>query len=415
MRDKKIEIIILVIIILSLVGIGIAFAAFSQTLTINGTGTVDASSWQVVFEGADGSNTIGAPTLVGTATEVTRPTIKNNSTEISSYEVTLKSPGDSVTYNFKIHNKGDYAANLSSLRVAGVDNPGSEVYGTNLITSDYSSIPSGNRNAFSHIFYSFYYTQDNILVGLYPGKDCLEPGESVNVSLKLMFKSFNYVSHLPKSNITLDNLGITAVYNQTDNGSCQWEAGEAVINAPFSNNDRLYYRYEGKTFIGTGVDNVILAENIISKSKYSSTEPTECSDGSEPVVIDQYGNKDCPNGSTPVLSDHLAVDAAAAYCTGCRLMTLNEVAIWTGCTISQIDNWECRGNSKIIGKYNNKADYWHLADIKGLRSNRSVYDDGRIGWGNVTANLGIRPAVSIPSTATMTGSGTKTDPYVIIP
>ena len=118
MKDRKLTIAIIAVLMISLVGIGIAFAAFSQTLTINGSAEVEASKWQVVFEGVTNASTIDAPTTSGTATEITRPTIKNNDTEISTYSVSLKTPGDSITYNFKIHNKGDFAANLSSLTIS---------------------------------------------------------------------------------------------------------------------------------------------------------------------------------------------------------------------------------------------------------------------------------------------------------
>ena len=407
MRDKKIEIIILVIIILSLVGIGIAFAAFSQTLTINGTGTVESSSWSVVFEGADGSNTIGAPTLVGTATEVTRPTIKNNSTEISTYEVTLKSPGDSVTYNFKIHNKGDYAANLSSLTISGVNRPASPVSGVSLTTK----APTGsNSSAISNTYYSFFYTGDNSLVGQNPARDCLEPGESVNVSLKLWYflDSWMGSSYLPKTDLVLDNLGISATYTQSNNGSCAVDYG-VVENAQFENYDYAYYTFEGKSFIGTGVGNIIIYENCIGKAKYASAGASRCSDGSVPTGNGDW-NKRCPEGTTPVFADSPAADMAEAYCTGCRLMTKAEAESWGASPNA--------GNSKFTVFYNGtKNNNWWLADS---RQPPYAWVIDYAGWMagslyGVQSTLCVRPVTDVPSTATMTGSGTKTDPYVITP
>ena len=51
MRYKKITIAIVAVLVISVIGLGIAFAAFSQTLTINGGASVQASQWKVVFEG----------------------------------------------------------------------------------------------------------------------------------------------------------------------------------------------------------------------------------------------------------------------------------------------------------------------------------------------------------------------------
>ena len=398
MRNKKIEIVILIIIILSLVGIGIAFAAFSQTLTINGTGTVESSSWSVVFEGLTNPNTIDAPTLVGTAAEVTHPTIKNDSTEISNYEVTLKSPGDMVIYNFKIHNKGDYAANLTSLTVAGVNRPAIPIGSSSLVTD--SSVASSNYFPLLSIKYSFYYTEDDTLVGQNSWRDCLEPGESVNVSLKIIFTGIDPyhstaeigTAALPKTDLVLDNLGVSATYTQSNNGSC---ATEMINNytGNFINIDYAYYTYEGKTFKGTSVDNVIISDSSAGKAKYTS-KFVDNGAGADP----RY---------TP--TDHPALDMAEAYCTGCRLMTYSEAVSW-GCD-SSIPSGTYGGK---CSEYNKTYYYWYLAHDNKMHTITS----SALNNSNITTSSGsfvgdVRPAVSIPAGATMTGSGTQQDPYVI--
>ena len=405
-KDKRLTILIILIVTLSLIGIGIAFAAFSQTLTINGSAEVEASSWQVVFEGMTNPNKIGAPNKIGTAEEITRPTIKNNSTEISTYEVSLITPGDSIIYNFKIHNKGDFAANLSSLTISGVNRPASPVKGSSLVTD--SSIAAANAKTLSKIEYKFYYTTDNVLVGQNPARDCLEAGESANVSLRIKFSTTGETDTevLPSTDLVLDNLGITAVYNQSNNGSCPLEPGVPVVDIPFENVDYSYYTYEGKSFIGTGVDNLIITENITSKAKWSSAAATECSDGRTPV------NYQCPSGTTPVFNDHPAADAAVAYCTGCRLMTRAEACAWGGASTSTCSGYP-PNKDKIIGKYNGSANHWWLADANITSRAWYVTVTGIISYSAVTVSFGVRPAVSIPSTATMSGSGTQLDPYVI--
>ena len=404
MKDRKLTIAIIIVLIISVIGLGIAFAAFSQTLTINGTGTVELSSWSVVFEGADGSNTIGAPTLVGTATEVTHPTIKNNSTKIGNYAVTLKSPGDSVTYNFKIHNKGDYAADLTSLTVAGVNRPGNYVSGENL-AKNFNSINWETSRAAYFTEYSFYYTSDNIPVGQLAGRDCLEPGESENVSLRIIYNGADWdtdgTSSLPKTNLTLDNLGITAVYTQSNNGSCAHQSGTSVVDALFENIDSAYYIYEGKTFKGTGVNNLIITEVLIGEAKYSSSTP-KCSDGSTPTGPG-YALK-CPTGTTFVFVDTPAIDMAEAYCTGCRLMTYNEAVTWCG-----VD--------KTVTKCYVSNTWWlDTVTTGGLIKQVTggyISSSSTSGIGSTNSGVYVRPVVSIPSTATMSGSGTQQDPYII--
>ena len=395
-KNRKTTIMIIATLVISIVGLGIAFAAFSTTLNINGNATVEASAWKVVFEGTTSTTTLAAPITTGTATEVTHPTIKNNATEISNYSVSLMTPGDSVTYNFKIHNDGDFAASVSSVTISGVSNPSSPISGSALVTD--SSIATANANTLAAIEYKLYYTDTNTLVGQDEAKDCLEPGEEENVSLRIVFASTDATdtSILPNSNLTLDNLGVSVVYNQSSIGSCAFDPskGKAETNAPFANIDGAYYTYEGKSFIGTGVNNVIISENITSKAVYASATGTDNGADANP----RYTFADSP-----------AADAAAAYCTGCRLMTYAEVGTWAGCTGSS-----CK-SSKLIAKYNGSANLWWLADAATRSLAWSVSNSGNVGYSYVfvTNSYGVRPAVDISSSATITGSGTQASPYVI--
>ena len=99
-KNRKITIILVITLIISVIGLGIAFAAFSTTLNISGTAQVQSSTWDIEFEGITTAGTIDNAVINGTATEVTHPTITNSGKDIGTYSVTLKSPGDSVTYNF---------------------------------------------------------------------------------------------------------------------------------------------------------------------------------------------------------------------------------------------------------------------------------------------------------------------------
>jgi hypothetical protein len=208
MRDRKITIPIIAILIIAIISLGIAFATFATTLNINGNATVDATNWEIVFEGLQNVNTLGSPTITGTATEVTHPTIKKNATEISDYEVTMQAPGDSITYNFKIHNKGSYAA-----KVTGVDIKQGIYLTTN--TSKRTSAAATLNN----IQYTFYYTDNNALVGSGNEKDCLAPGEEENVTLKIIFNTSDNTGVLPSEDLVLDNLGVKVVYTQENSCS----------------------------------------------------------------------------------------------------------------------------------------------------------------------------------------------------
>ena len=93
-NGREMKILVVAALIISIVAIGIGFAAFSETLTINGNASVQTSSWKVKF------SHLGDATLTGTAAEVTKPTLSD--TTIETYNVTFKTPGDSVSYKIKV-------------------------------------------------------------------------------------------------------------------------------------------------------------------------------------------------------------------------------------------------------------------------------------------------------------------------
>ena len=112
MKNKKVGIISGGVLVLALVAmIGIVYAAYSQTLNINGDATVKANSWNIHFAN------LSDVELKGEAKEITKPTIKNNSTTIGDYSVLLSKPGDSIGYTFDIVNDGTFNAILDVIKI----------------------------------------------------------------------------------------------------------------------------------------------------------------------------------------------------------------------------------------------------------------------------------------------------------
>lgn len=109
-KERGAKIIAIVALLIAVVGLTVGYAAYSSTLTINGTATVDPASWKVNFDYKTGDSLTG--TTTGHATETTAPTLAD--TTISGFDVTLKAPGDSVTYNFLIKNSGTLNAELAN-------------------------------------------------------------------------------------------------------------------------------------------------------------------------------------------------------------------------------------------------------------------------------------------------------------
>ena len=108
-KERKIKVLSVAALLVAVLGLTVAFAALSQTLTINGSATVNTASWDIHFKN------LSTPTLTGGAAVTTAPAIDTKGTTIGDYALKLTKPGDSVTYTFDVENKGTINAKISEL------------------------------------------------------------------------------------------------------------------------------------------------------------------------------------------------------------------------------------------------------------------------------------------------------------
>ena len=199
MRDNKKIMIGSAISLGVIVLLGIIYAAFTQQLNINGSATGRSSKWKVYFSRLTG------PTLNGTAKELEAPEIKNNSTTIGDYSVSVTSPGDYIEYEFDVTNDGDYDAKLTGLTKnsnTGLTYTGS---GSNKTTDE--------DNVKSQIEYTLTYADGTTILE----NDTLKSKETKTMKLKLLYKTFDDASLLPQEDVSISGLGITLTYSQDSN------------------------------------------------------------------------------------------------------------------------------------------------------------------------------------------------------
>ena len=105
-KERRIKILSIIALIIAILGLTVAFAALSETLTINGTASVEAASWDIHFENLTGPDLEGTGKVNDTATL--------DGTTISNVNMSVTKPGDSVTYYFDIVNDGTIDAVLET-------------------------------------------------------------------------------------------------------------------------------------------------------------------------------------------------------------------------------------------------------------------------------------------------------------
>ena len=108
-KTRKIKIISLIVLVVMVLGLTVAFAALSQTLTINGSATVNTASWDIHFENLTLSEKTGTAEVSGT------PSLTG--TVISGIDVSLNKPGDKIVYEFDLVNNGSIEAKLTNINV----------------------------------------------------------------------------------------------------------------------------------------------------------------------------------------------------------------------------------------------------------------------------------------------------------
>lgn len=195
-NDKNFSIVGGVVLVLAIVAvIGITYASLSQQLEINGEGTVKATTWEIKFAN------LGAATTVGSAVEVTAPTINTNDTKIGDYSVKLTKPGDEVSYTFDIVNNGEINAELSSYTLP-----------TPTCTGNGDSAETDSTNICKNLNYSLTYSDGTPVAQ----NDTLNAGETKNLKLTLGYKTTIANSELPLNDVVISNLGITMIYAQAD-------------------------------------------------------------------------------------------------------------------------------------------------------------------------------------------------------
>lgn len=195
-NGREMKVLIVAALIISIVAIGIGFAAFTETLTINGNAKVQASDWKIQF--ANLQNVVKK----GTATVVTAPTLSD--TSIKTYDVTFKTPGDSISYTFDVKNTGDYNAKLTTITIPTPTCTGKE--GAATAATDATKVCE-------KLTYTLTYSDGTALA---IGDTLAKETGSRTMTLTLTYNDFTDVTLLPTEDVTISNLGITLIYSQTE-------------------------------------------------------------------------------------------------------------------------------------------------------------------------------------------------------
>ena len=219
-KGRKIKVLSLVALVVAVLGLTVAFAALSQTLTINGSASVDAASWDVGFiSNEDG--TIPITVKTEGAAQVLSEYVATK-TSISNISVSITKPGDIVTYGTLLKNSGTINARIESIEVSELctlsspvescdwDNDGS-------VTQE--DVDKVNKNiSFKASAVPSIESDVNLLKANAYGKFLLLVGYG-KYEINSVGGSYNKIeesTELPKRDLTFNDLSVTVNFVQAD-------------------------------------------------------------------------------------------------------------------------------------------------------------------------------------------------------
>ena len=397
-----------------IVVLGIVYAAFTQQLTINGSATGRSSSWKIYFSRLTG------PTLNGTAKQITAPEIKNNSTTIGDYSVTVTSPGDYIEYEFDVTNDGDYDATLTGLTMKNNTELTYEGSGENELNDE--------NNVKSQIEYTLKYS-DGITVSQ---NDTLASKETKTMRLRLTYKTFDDASLLPKADVAISGLGISLTYTQDGNAKVNNDGTTPYVK-PYAVGDQITVANETYHIISAPSNEdyvVALKDNPLTATEITSAGGTlgyTYSDTNQTGGMAYYTSETCgwKNGSwvydgctTAYASSEVkyAVDSWASSkfidqlktVDGYSARLLKHDEYLANCEEVEVETTSgpvTRNNPKYTWIYNNNYWYWTMTPLQDgdQPSSSRVYTvetSGELADTGVCNSLGaVRPVINVYKSA----------------
>ena len=146
----------------------VGYAAFAQQLTINGSASI-SSSWDVKITNIEVSTQSGTASNIGA--EVGKGGLS------ASFDASLVSPGDSITYTVTVHNGGTIDAKLSEWSLEAGDTNAEDpiVYTVNGLTNEEELAAGADKEFTVTVTYNDKVTQQ-------PAQEDLTKSATVNLT-----------------------------------------------------------------------------------------------------------------------------------------------------------------------------------------------------------------------------------------
>ena len=404
-----------------LVIMGVGYAAFQSQLKISGTSNI-ASNFLVKITGIEVSIQSGGA--------ADKPEVTTYNDTSATFGTTLQSPGDSITYDITIENKGSIDATLKTISKTDTNN--------SAIIFETSGVNEGDTLNVGEV------ATMQVTVTYNPSVTSQPSNLNSTLKVDLTYEQSDGVVTPPEpSGMTPDDLKALAVTSGDGLYADEYEAGKYTYKGANPNN-YITFNNEAWRIISISSDGSlkIMKNEIIEKMAWDSTRSN---DWARPSTLNTYlndtylatittnrekivshtwsiGEIAVPNSDLAgqisdengtqsqsarvgmiTASEYLRANTNTEQCGNFYLCDANR-------TTCKMTNWMY--NIALSGD-----GLWTISmysyEYALYASSTSIYA-GNLGPLDVRSILGVSPVVYLSSSTTISGTGTSSDPYIII-
>lgn len=205
-KEREMKTLVIAALVISVVAIGVGFAAFSTTLQINGTATVNTAgkTWNVLFTGVEKTN------ISTDGIEATVPTISNGTagenttnTAIGAITAAFTAPNQKLQYKITVTNSGTYDAKLTAASIPTLD--------TITVTGTGAAAETDATNVKNHLKFSFTKVDESAVTA---GTDTLAAGATQDYLYTIEYEDLTDASELPKAQVSISIPQTTLTFSQ---------------------------------------------------------------------------------------------------------------------------------------------------------------------------------------------------------
>lgn len=205
-KEREMKTLVIAALVISVVAIGVGFAAFSTTLQINGTATVNTAgkTWNVLFTGVEKTD-VSTEGIDATVPTISNGTAGENTTNaaIGTITAAFTAPNQKLQYKITVTNSGSYDAKLTAASIPTLD--------TITVTGTGTAAETDATNVKNHLKFSFTKADGSAVTA---ETDTLAAGAAQDYLYTIEYEDLTDASELPKAQVSISIPQTTLTFSQ---------------------------------------------------------------------------------------------------------------------------------------------------------------------------------------------------------